>query len=63
MNRFVKYLLFLTVVLLSACNAQKQIVYMQDLNNASKLVKVPELTIQPQDMLSIVVSSKEPEMA
>jgi polysaccharide export outer membrane protein len=36
---------------------------MQDLSNVNKLVKVPELTIQPQDMLSIVVSSKEPELA
>jgi polysaccharide export outer membrane protein len=36
---------------------------MQGLSNASKLAKIPELTIQPQDMLSIVVSSKEPELA
>jgi polysaccharide export outer membrane protein len=62
MNKFVKYLLLMTV-LLSACNSQKKIVYMQDINNVNKSVKVPELTIQPQDMLSIVVSSKEPELA
>jgi polysaccharide export outer membrane protein len=36
---------------------------MQDINNVNKSVKIPELTIQPQDMLSIVVSSKEPELA
>jgi polysaccharide export outer membrane protein len=36
---------------------------MQDLSNASKLAKIPELIVQPQDMLSIVVSSKEPELA
>jgi polysaccharide export outer membrane protein len=36
---------------------------MQDLSNAGKHAKIPEITIQPQDMLSIVVSSKEPELA
>jgi polysaccharide export outer membrane protein len=36
---------------------------MQDLDNVNKSIKVPEISIQPQDMLSIVVSSKEPELA
>ncbi|MDR1182322.1 MAG: polysaccharide biosynthesis/export family protein [Bacteroidales bacterium] len=39
---------------------------MQDIGETSKLTKipeVPEISIQPQDMLSIVVSSKEPELA
>jgi polysaccharide export outer membrane protein len=36
---------------------------MQDINNVNKSVKIPELTIQPQDMLSIVVSDKESELA
>jgi polysaccharide export outer membrane protein len=36
---------------------------MQDLSNMSKQAKVPELTVQPQDMLSIVVSSKDSELA
>jgi polysaccharide export outer membrane protein len=36
---------------------------MQDLSNVNKHAKIPELTIQPQDMLSIVVSSKEPELS
>jgi polysaccharide export outer membrane protein len=36
---------------------------MQDLDNANKPITIPEITIQPQDMLSIVVSSKEPELA
>jgi polysaccharide export outer membrane protein len=62
MNKFTKYLLLLTVIL-SACNSQKKIAYMQDLDKANKLAKIPELTIQPQDMLSIVVSSKEPDLA
>jgi polysaccharide export outer membrane protein len=36
---------------------------MQDLNNMNKLAKVPELTVQPQDMLSVVVSCKDSELA
>jgi polysaccharide export outer membrane protein len=39
---------------------------MQDIGETGKLTKipeVPEISIQPQDMLSIVVSSKEPELA
>jgi polysaccharide export outer membrane protein len=39
---------------------------MQDISESNKITKipeVPELIIQPQDMLSIVVSSKEPELA
>jgi polysaccharide export outer membrane protein len=39
---------------------------MQDIGEAGKFTKIPEipeLIIQPQDMLSIVVSSKEPELA
>jgi polysaccharide export outer membrane protein len=36
---------------------------MQDLSNANRIAKTPELIIQPQDMLSIVVSSQKPELA
>jgi polysaccharide export outer membrane protein len=37
---------------------------MQDVGDTNtKIREIPELTIQPQDMLSIVVSSKEPELA
>ncbi|MDR1339462.1 MAG: polysaccharide biosynthesis/export family protein [Prevotellaceae bacterium] len=62
MNKYLKYLLLITIVL-SSCNSQKKIAYMQDLDNVNKSIKVPEISIQPQDMLSIVVSSKEPELA
>jgi polysaccharide export outer membrane protein len=65
MNKFTKYLLLFTVAL-SACNSQKKIVYMQDINETNRHVKmseIPEIVIQPQDMLSIVVSSKDPELA
>jgi polysaccharide export outer membrane protein len=39
---------------------------MQDISEANrhtKISEIPEIIIQPQDMLSIVVSSKEPELA
>jgi polysaccharide export outer membrane protein len=36
---------------------------MQDMENVSRHAKIPELTVQPQDMLSVVVSSKESELA
>jgi polysaccharide export outer membrane protein len=36
---------------------------MQDLSNMNKLAKIPELIIQPQDMLSIAVFANEPELA
>jgi polysaccharide export outer membrane protein len=62
-NKFFKHLLLLSAVALSACNSQKKIAYMQDLSSANRFAKIPELTVQPQDMLSIVVSSKEPELA
>ncbi|MDR1338607.1 MAG: polysaccharide biosynthesis/export family protein [Prevotellaceae bacterium] len=65
MNKYVKYLLLITIVL-SSCNSQKKIAYMQGIDDTGKLTKipeVPEISIQPQDMLSIVVSSKEPELA
>lgn len=62
-DKILKYLLLLSAVALSACNSQKKIAYMQDLSGANRLAEIPELTVKPQDILSIVVSSKEPELA
>lgn len=51
-------------VLLSSCGAPKNIVYFQNrvVNNPEKIEKHAGIVIQPKDRLSIVVSSKNPEL-
>ena len=50
---------------LSSCNSHKKLVYLQDVdfNTPVKIQDYSAITIEPQDMLSIVVSSKTPELA
>lgn len=57
--------LFLSVLLLTSCNTSKKIIYFQDVQvNAPVAVAPPEdITVQPKDQISIVVSSKDPELA
>lgn len=65
------YLLFklsfilLAVLLLASCDAHKNLIYIQDItvDKATKIPDYPEIIIQPQDMISIVVSSSVPELA
>ena len=56
--------LCLCLILLS-CNSHKKLVYLQDadFNTPVKIQDYPEIVIQPQDMLSIVITSKTPELA
>ena len=63
-NRINKILVILTMFFLSSCAVPKNIAYFQN-----RLVDQPEqidkhggIVIQPKDMLSIVVSSKNPEL-
>ena len=51
--------------ILVSCNASKKIVYMQDAENgASDTIVVNQgIVIQPKDILTIVVSSKDPELS
>jgi len=66
MNKSITYLLLLCLIGFSSCNLQKKIAYMQDVNSQNRQTKIqdyPEITIQPQDMISIIVSSKTPELA
>ncbi len=58
-------LLTLLVVLFASCDSTKKIVYMQDVpvNIAEKVPDSKGITIQPKDKLSIIVSSKDPELA
>ena len=58
-------LLFVLCFLFASCGSHKNLVYIQEtpIDTEMEIQKVPELIIQPQDMLSIVVSSKTPELA
>ena len=62
-----KHLLFLTILAMgiTACSPQKRIVYFQDVqNNASvQTAASQQIRIKPLDRLTIVVSSKDPELA
>ena len=57
--------LFLSLSLFSSCNTSKEIIYFQDVEvNRSETVAPPkDITVQPKDQISIVVSSKDPELA
>ena len=59
-----KLIIFLCCVLAS-CNASKNVVYLQDVTDGAtdKTSINPGIVIQPKDMLSIVVSSRNPELA
>ena len=68
MNRILKklkldrvFLVFLCTALIS-CHVHKDIVYLQDANNlnANEIGTFPGIEIQPKDILSIIISSREP---
>lgn len=52
-------------LLLSACNTSKEILYFQDIavNQPETIVGEKDITVQPKDQISIVVSSKDPQLA
>lgn len=61
----IRIILILSIsALISSCNTSKEIVYMQDAipNNETSL-SGSNIKIQPKDKLSIIVSSKNPELA
>lgn len=59
------FILLLFSIFLCSCDASKKILYLQDLEaNASNPISGKnDIIIQPRDMLSIVVSSKDPELS
>lgn len=66
MNRKKQLLAWLCVaLLLSACNTSKEILYFQDIavNQPETIVGEKDITVQPKDQISIVVSSKDPQLA
>lgn len=57
--------LLLSAVLAVSCASQKRALYLQDLNNdaAAKIAENYQIRIKPLDRLTIVVNSKNPELA
>ncbi len=57
--------LLFSLALLSSCNTSKEIIYFQDVqvNNPEAVAPPKDITVQPKDQISIVVSSKDPELA
>ena len=53
------------ILLLSSCNSSKNVTYFQDipLEKNISIVKSSDITVMPKDLISIVVSSKTPELA
>ena len=61
-----RFLLFgLVAFLMSSCNTSKEIIYLQDvrLESPEEIKAAETITIEPKDMLSIVVSSSQPDAA
>lgn len=58
-------LFMLSIVLLSSCSTSKNILYMQDVPTNIPVTKQEEvyISIRPLDVISIVVSSRDPELA
>ena len=52
-------------VLLSSCKTQEKILYFQDvqLNKNEPVVGSRDIRVQPKDQISIIVNSKDPQLA
>lgn len=53
------------VVLLSSCGTSKDVVYFQDLKPGETAITLPEvkaITVRPEDKISILVNSRDPEL-
>lgn len=57
--------LAICAVLLSSCKTQEKILYFQDvqLNKSEPVVGVRDIRLQPKDQISIIVNSKDPQLA
>ena len=57
--------MLLMAVLLMSCNTSKEILYFQDINvNQPEVISgARDITVQPKDQISIMVSSKDPQLA
>lgn len=63
--RYCKLLLLGLVVMLGACNAQRNVLYLQDVESGTEIA-LPEnytIRIKPHDQITVVVNSRNPELA
>lgn len=64
-TKILNYLLLCTTTLLMACSAPKEILYLQDISliKEESINKNYEVIIHKDDLLAIIVNSKDPELA
>lgn len=64
-GKFTKWVLLSWVILFSACNSTKEVVYLQDVVPLKQqdVERKYEVFIHEDDLLSIMVNSKDPELA
>lgn len=64
-TKILNYLLLCTTTLLMACSAPKEILYLQDISliKEEPIDKNYEVIIHKDDLLAIIVNSKDPELA
>lgn len=63
--RRLNYLILLLALLFVGCNAQQRVLYLQDVESGAE-IEIPEsfqIRVRPLDQLTIVVNSKDPELA
>lgn len=65
MNRLRLLAFALTTVLLASCAAQKRVWYLQDAQSytSEQIAQIGQIRIKPFDRLTVVVNSKDPELA
>ena len=63
--KILNYLLMCMATLLMACSAPKEVLYLQDISLIKEEVidKSYEVIIHKDDLLAIIVNSKDPELA
>lgn len=63
--KYIKLLILGMTLILGACNAQRNVLYIQNIESGTE-IDIPEdylIHIKPQDQLTVVVSCKNPELA
>ena len=65
MKKVIKFLCLTALVILSSCATRKDFIYLQDMNELQEypVVQKYEAVIHRDDKLSIIVNSKNPELA
>lgn len=66
MKKIIKLILALaSLLLLCSCKSQEKVLYLQDvsLNQSEGIVGARDIHLQPKDQISIVVNSKDPQLA